>query len=290
MKKFSSTIWAIAIFLAGCGLLLYPTVSDYWNTVHQSRAIAGYEAGIEALKEEDYSQLLNEAKEYNKNLVKKGNRFHPSEKEDTYYRSLLTTENSDVMAALEIPSIAAYLPVYHGVEESVLQSGVGHIEGTSLPVGGSSTHCALSGHRGLPSAKLFSNLNQVKEGDHFLIYTLNETLVYQVDQIQVVRPDETDSLDIEEGQDYCTLITCTPYSINTHRLLVRGIRVADSELADFTEADGAVLAAQTPVQRVFGHLEPEVLLSLAAIPVLFVLLIILLIGSWKREKELEKAE
>lgn len=290
MKKYSSTLVLIAIFLAGCGLLLYPTVSDYWNTLHQSRAISGYEAGVKALEAEDCTELLAAAREYNRRLVNKGNRFHPSEKEHDDYQSLLSAENSDVMAALEIPSIAVYLPVYHGVDESVLQAGIGHIEGSSLPVGGSSTHCALSGHRGLPSSTLFSNLNQVKEGDRFRIYTLNETLTYVVDQIQVVRPEEVESLDIEEGRDYCTLITCTPYSINTHRLLVRGVRVEENLSGDSSGQDEETIAAQTPAQRVFGHLEPGVRLSLALIPVLFILLVMVLFRSWRWTKKPEKAE
>lgn len=290
MKRFRSTLFVVMIFLAGCGLILYPTVSDYWNTRHQSRAIAGYEAGLESLEEEDYTELLKAAREYNQKLVRKGNRFHPSEKEDAYYRSLLSTENSDVMAALEIPAIGAYLPAYHGVDESVLQAGIGHIEGSSLPVGGSSTHCALSGHRGLPSSTLFSNLNQVKAGDRFRIYTLNETLTYEVDQIQVVKPEEVDSLDIEEGRDYCTLITCTPYSINTHRLLVRGVRVEETAEEDGLLPAEKSLAAQSPAQRVIGHLEPGVRLSLAAIPVLFIVLVILLIRSWSGAKKPDEAE
>lgn len=290
MKRFRSTLFVVMIFLAGCGLILYPTVSDYWNTRHQSRAIAGYEAGLESLEEEDYTELLKAAREYNQKLVRKGNRFHPSEKEDAYYHSLLSIENSDVMAALEIPAIGAYLPVYHGVDESVLQAGIGHIEGSSLPVGGSSSHCALSGHRGLPSSTLFSNLNQVKEGDRFRIYTLNETLTYEVDQIQVVKPEEVDSLDIEEGRDYCTLITCTPYSINTHRLLVRGVRVEETAEEDGLLPAEKSLAAQSPAQRVIGHLEPAVRLSLAAIPVLFILLVILLIRSWSGAKKPDEAE
>lgn len=278
------------IFLVGCGLMLYPTVSDYWNTLHQSRAIAGYDAGVESLEAEDYEELLDTAREYNRKLVKKGNRFHPSAQEDAYYRSLLATENSDVMAALEIPSIAAYLPVYHGVDEAVLQAGVGHIEGSSLPVGGSSTHCALSGHRGLPSSTLFSNLNQVKEGDVFRLYTLDEVLTYAVDRIQVVKPEQIESLDIEEGYDYCTLITCTPYSINTHRLLVRGVRVEDAALETLAGPQVKGIAEQTPAQRVLGHMEPGVRLSLAAVPVLFLLLIILLVRSWRWTKKPDKAE
>lgn len=231
MKKHASTILLVLVFLAGCGLLCYPIVSDLWNYRHQSRAIAGYDAGVNRMDGKDYSDMLEAARAYNKSLVSKGNRYYPTEEEDAYYRSLLKTEGSDVMAVIDIPSIQVYLPVYHGTNEDVLQSGVGHLEGTSLPVGGNSTHCVLSGHRGLPSAKLFSNLNLVEEGDRFYIHVLGETLAYEVDQISVVEPDEIEELNIEKDRDYCTLVTCTPYGINTHRLLVRGNRLSDAVLA-----------------------------------------------------------
>lgn len=225
MKKYVSTVILVLVFLAGGGLLLYPLVSDYWNSRHQSVALAGYEASVRHMDKTDYTEFLQAANDYNRSLTNRESRFHPTPEEDAYYRGLLRTKDSDVMASVEIPGIHVWLPVYHGTEDSVLQTGVGHVEGSSLPVGGSSTHCVLSGHRGLPSAKLFTDLNKMGEGDLFRIHILGMVLTYQVDQILVVEPQEMDGLAIEEGKDYCTLLTCTPYGINSHRLLVRGIRV-----------------------------------------------------------------
>lgn len=224
MKKHLSTFLLVLIFLLGGGLFLYPAVSDYWNSRHQSRVIADYEAGMGQLSQEDYTALLEAARAYNESLLTNANRFHPTEEETAYYNSLLQTRTTDIMASIQIPSIRVNLPIYHGTGEAVLQTGVGHIEGTSLPIGGASTHSVLSGHRGLPSAKLFSNLNKVEVGDFFYIHVLGEELVYQVDQIQVVEPQQIETLDIVQGEDFCTLVTCTPYGINSHRLLVRGIR------------------------------------------------------------------
>lgn len=238
LKKYISTILLAAVFLTGSGLLLYPAVSDWWNAWHQSRAIASYEAGVERLKQEDYSGLFEAAEEYNRNLLTDNRRFHPDAEQTKYYHTLLLTGNSDVIATVEIPSIKVRLPVYHSTEEAVLQNGIGHIEGSSLPIGGESTHCVLSGHRGLPSARLFTDLNQVIIGDHFYIHVLGKTLTYETDQITVVEPQEMEDVEIIAGEDYCTLVTCTPYGINSHRLLVRGNRIED---------DGERLISETPV-------------------------------------------
>lgn len=238
VKKYFSTILLTAVFLAGSGLLLYPTISDWWNAWHQSRAIASYEAGVERLDREDYSGLFQAAREYNRELLHDNGRFHPDREQTTHYSTLLLTGNSDVIATVEIPSIKVRLPVYHSTDEAVLQNGIGHMEGSSLPVGGASTHCALSGHRGLPSARLFTDLNQMGEGDRFYIHVLGETLAYETDRITVVEPQDMEGLEIIRGEDYCTLVTCTPYGINSHRLLVRGKRIEAA--AGQMEADAAV--------------------------------------------------
>lgn len=240
IKKYASTVLLTAVFLAGSVLLLYPTVSDHWNARHQSSAIAGYETEVRKLAPEDYSALIRMAEEYNQGLVSNTGRFHPDPEEDAYYRTLLLTGTSDVIATVEVPSIEVKLPVYHGTEEGVLQNGIGHIEGSSLPIGGPSTHSVLSGHRGLPSARLFTDLNKVKEGDIFRIHVLGMTLTYQTDEITVVEPQQVEGLAIEPGADYCTLVTCTPYGINSHRLLVRGKRVVEDGMTDGVNlAEGA---------------------------------------------------
>jgi sortase A len=210
-------------------LLLYPTISDYWNEFHQSRAIAGYVEAVDDMGDEEAEKLIEEAREYNEQLLTKADRWSLSEEELAEYESILDITGTGIMAYVEIPNISVYLPIYHGTDEAVLQVGAGHIEGSSLPVGGGSTHSVLSGHRGLKSAKLFTDIDQLTEGDVFMLHVLNETLTYQVDQIRIVLPEELDDLKIESGADYCTLITCTPYGVNTHRLLVRGHRIENAE-------------------------------------------------------------
>lgn len=223
------------MFLAGIGLLLYPTVSDYWNGLHQSRAIAGYDAAVEKLDTARYEELLAEARAYNEALLQNPARFTPTEEETERYRQLLDVSGTGIMAYAEIPKLDTRLPVYHGTDDAVLQIAVGHIEGSSLPIGGAGTHTVLSGHRGLPSAKLFTDLDQLETGDRFALHVLGDTLWYEVDQILTVLPQEMDALAIDAKEDYCTLVTCTPYGVNTHRLLVRGHRIAK-------EADGAQAA------------------------------------------------
>lgn len=223
------------MFLAGIGLLLYPTVSDYWNGLHQSRAIASYDAAVQELDTTRYDEMLADARAYNEALLQNPARFTPTEEETARYRELLDVSGTGIMAYVEIPKLGTRLPVYHGTDDAVLQIAVGHTEGSSLPVGGAGTHAVLSGHRGLPSAKLFTNLDQLENGDRFVLHVLGDELWYEVDQILTVLPHEMDALAIEAGQDYCTLVTCTPYGVNTHRLLVRGYRVAG-------ETDGAQAA------------------------------------------------
>ena len=264
-KSVVSTVILILVFFLGLSLVLYPSVSDYWNSLHQSRAIATYAEEVSNLNTDRYEQLWAEAVDYNRTLRDRDNAFLLSETQKAAYDSLLNVGGNGVMGYIEIPTIGVSLPVYHGTDEGVLQIAVGHIEWTSLPVGGESSHCVISGHRGLPSAKLFTNLDKLVVGDTFLFRVLDETLTYEVDQILIVEPQETGALRIEEGKDYCTLVTCTPYGINSHRLLVRGHRIDNVEEAD------AVRITADAIQ-----IEPLLVAPFAALPLLAVLLVILL--------------
>lgn len=225
-KKSSSllTVVLVLIFTGGLALILYPTVSDMWNSYHQARAIASYVSTVEEMSAEEYGRILSEAREYNSHIKDRENVFLMSEEEYGRYQKLLNISGNGIMAYIEIPSIGVNLPVYHGTEETVLQVASGHIDWTSLPVGGESTHAAISGHTGLPKAKLFTDIDKLKEGDLFTVHVLKEVLTYEVYQISVVEPEDTELLKIEDGADCCTLVTCTPYGINSHRLLVRGRR------------------------------------------------------------------
>ncbi len=230
MRKRLTTVILLLVLLTGLSLLLYPTVSDYWNSFHQSRAIASYTAQVEEMDPADYEAMWNAAAEYNQRLLADtGDRYRMTEAEEEEYESLLDVTGTGVMGYVEIPKLKTSLPIYHGTDAAVLQIAIGHLAGSSLPVGGEGTHCVLTGHRGLPSAKLFTNLDEMVEGDTFSLHVLDQTLTYEVDQIRVVEPQELDDLEIEEGQDYCTLVTCTPYGVNSHRLLVRGHRIADQQ-------------------------------------------------------------
>ena len=242
MKRKILTVLAILLGLAGLGVLLYPSVSNWMEQAKQRRQIAAYQEAQAQMEQERRAALLAEADRYNQKLAELGISFDmlgEAEKEALLidgksYDELLLAEDSGVMGYLEIEKIKLKLPIYHGVSEEALEDGVGHLEGTSLPVGGETTHAVLFGHRGLPSAKLFTDLDQLEEGDHFLIHVLNETLCYEVDKISVVKPEETSSLAVEEGKDLVTLLTCTPYGVNTERLLVRGHRVpyVEQKVAD----------------------------------------------------------
>lgn len=223
-RKHISTIFIILIFLVGLGFISYPTVSNLWNQAHQSRAIATYSKQVEKLDDSENKKMLKAARKYNKSLLKKSDHWKLSKKDKKKYESLLDVSGTGIMGYIEVPKIDCSLPIYHGTDEGALQIAIGHLEGSSLPVGGKSTHCVLSGHRGLPSARLFTDLDQMEEGDVFILNILGRKLAYEVDQIRVVLPEEMSDLEIEEGKDLCTLVTCTPYGINTHRLLVRGHR------------------------------------------------------------------
>lgn len=231
MKKKNHDFLSVLIVIAGILALAYPFISNYLLEKNSSKAVGSYEQAVEALGDEKIRQMLEDARIYNQQLVQANGFEIPStaiteskELTDTYWK-ILDVDGSGMMGYLTVPRLKETLPIYHGTAEEVLQVGVGHLEYTSFPVGGTSTHAALSGHRGLTSAKLFTDLDQVKIGDKFFLRILNEKIAYQVDKIVTVKPEEMEELSIKEGEDYVTLITCTPYGINTHRLLVRGTRI-----------------------------------------------------------------
>ena len=274
MKKIKiSTIVLILIFLVGLSLLLYPTVSDYWNSLHQSQAIVEYSQEVEKMDQELYEKLWSEAIQYNKTLTNHPNRFEMTEEEKQKYDKLLNVSGNGIMGYIEIPAIDCFLPIYHGTNEAVLQTSIGHLEGSSLPTGGAGTHCVVSGHRGLPSARLFTDLDKLKEGDRFVLKVLDRTLTYEVDQILTVDPYDLEALAIDPQQDYCTLVTCTPYGINTHRLLVRGRRVEDIAQTQETQA----VREKEPVK-------PAVLISLAAGLAVIIWIIVLLVKARRKNR------
>lgn len=249
MRKDFSTIILVVMLFLGIAILLYPTLSDYYNRFAQFKAIANYIEQIDAVDKTDYDYEWMRARAYNEGLKYKPNRFVLSDEDLAEYRSLLNLMGSGIMGYIEVPKINCTLPIYHGTDEAVLQIAVGHIEGTSLPTGELGDHAVLSGHRGLPSAKLFSDLDKMEIGDEFVIRVLNEIMTYRVDQILIVLPEELDGLALDPEQDYCTLVTCTPYGVNTHRLLVRGHRTENAELekiirvvADATQIDARLMA------------------------------------------------
>lgn len=271
IKKNLSSIILVLIFIIGLSLLLYPSFSDYWNSFHQSRAIASYAQTVTTIDDDQYEKMWAQAQEYNTTLAKKQNRWVLSEEEYEEYEGLLNIGGTGIIGYIEIPTIKVSLPIYHGVDEAVLQIAVGHIEGSSLPVGGEGTHCVISGHRGLPSAKLFTNLDEMEEGDLFMMRVLDETLTYEVDQIRIVEPEDLSALEIEEGKDLCTLVTCTPYGINSHRLLVRGHRVENMESANSIRVTADAM-----------QIDPVMVAPVIAVPILLILLIWLLVHYRKR--------
>ena len=273
MKKNSTLIIPLLGLIVGLSLLLYPSLSNWWNSMHQSRAVASYVEQVANLDEDQYAHLWDEVWNYNRELTKRPNSYILNEEQRERYDKLLDVGGTGIMGYVEIPSIGVTLPIYPGTDETVLQIAVGHLEWTSLPVGGESSHCVVSGHRGLPSAKLFTDLDELVMGDIFMFRVLDEILTYEVDQILIVEPHETDALLIEEGKDLCTLITCTPYGVNSHRLLVRGHRVENQEMAQ------TIRVTADAVQ-----IEPVIVAPILAIPMLLVLLIILLIPKRKERR------
>ncbi|HBI64354.1 MAG TPA: class C sortase [Clostridiales bacterium] len=271
MKKHLSTILLALVFVIGLSLLIYPTFSDYWNSFHQSRAIASYTDAVSNMDDDTYERMWAEAQAYNRTLIQKSLHFDLTPEEQKEYEAKLDVSGTGMMGYVEIPSIRCTLPIYHGTNEAVLQIAIGHIEGSSLPVGGTGTHCVLSGHRGLPSAKLFTDLDQLVEGDTFMLHVLDETLTYEVDQILIVLPEEVSALKIEEDKDLCTLVTCTPYGVNTHRMLVRGHRIANEELGVRVTADAM-------------QIDPMLIAPIVAAVILVVLLIWILV-KYRNKKQ-----
>lgn len=273
MKKSKSTIALILIFCVGLSLLLYPTVSNWWNSFHQSRAIASYAEAVSQINEEEYKRIWDAAVAYNERIAATGGggaNLSPEQMAD--YESQLDITGDGIMGYVDIQKIRCTLPIYHGTDDAVLQIAIGHIHGTSLPVGGESTHCVISGHRGLPSARLFTDIDQLVEGDTFIIRTLNEVLTYEVDQIRIVLPQETSDLRIEPGQDLCTLVTCTPYGVNTHRLLVRGHRI---------ETKPGLLAVTAEAIQI----KPVIVMPALAVPMLLALVIWVMVRSKQKSPQ-----
>ena len=227
-NKFATIILAL-IFLAALCLSMNTAESIYCNTLNQTTAIAEYAKKVAQMDAEDYERQWEAARDYNRRLLEKADRYEMTEEERAEYESLLNISGNGIIGTVEIPSISVSLPLYHGTSEGVLQVAAGHLESSSLPTGDKGTHCAISGHRGLPSAKLFTDLDQLENGDTFSLKVLNRVFTYEVDQILVVDPYDLEALEIDLEQDYCTLITCTPYGINTHRLLIRGHRIEVSQ-------------------------------------------------------------
>lgn len=279
IKKQAITLILLGTMLLGICLLAYPSFADYWNSFHQSRAVMSYAEQVGNMKEEEYAQLLSDALAYNKKLAERGISWSMSDEARAKYNETLNVSGGGVIGYIRIRKINVLLPIYHGTSENVLQTSIGHLEQSSFPVGGESTHSMLSGHRGLPSARLFTDLDKLKEGDTFTMTVLNETLTYEVDHVWIVEPSDLSHLQIEKGKDLCTLITCTPYGINTHRLLVRGHRVDN--------ADGDAMVTADAIQ-----IRPVFIAPFFAIPMLFVLLLYVIISTaWKRRNRRDlKAE
>jgi len=270
-KKHFLTMIIMIVMLVGIGLLLYPSIANYWNQFHQTRAIMAYNDTVSSLSTEDYEKILNDAKEYNKKLGETGIVWKMSKAQKAEYEKQLAVDTSGIMGYVSVPKFHIKLPVYHGTNESVLQIAIGHLEQTSLPVGGESSHCEVSGHRGLPSARLFTDIDKIKEGDTWTMNVLNETLTYECDQIRIVEPEDLSNLQITQGKDYCTLITCTPYGVNTHRLLVRGHRIPN--------VDGNANLTADAIQ-----IEPIYIAPFLAIPIILILLIVLIASTRKAKK------
>ena len=273
MKKKRGTIILILLFLLGLLIVLYPTISNRWNRRHANMEIASYNEAVELLGAEDYTQYWADAERFNEHIAQIGSLRDLSEEELAEYNKQLDPVGNGMMGYLSIESIDVYMPIYHTVDESVLQVAIGHVPGSSLPTGGIGNHIALSGHRGLPSARILTDLDKLVEGDVFFLTIMDRTLAYEVDQIKIVLPEEVEDLAIDPEEDYCTLITCTPYGVNSHRMLVRGFRtdaVAGSRRAVPTGA--------TPVDTIFVAIA-------IAIPILIILLIVMLVRTSKKKTD-----
>lgn len=276
MRKHLTTILLFVVMFAGLALVLYPPLADWWNSFHQSRAIASYTQAVDSGEKNDYTEYWEAARAYNEKLKKRDivSRLNDKSLVDAEYSQLLNVDGSGILGIIEIPEIALTLPLYHGTDEAVLQVAVGHLEGTSLPTGGLGTHTAFSAHRGLPSAKLFTNLDQLERGDVFVLRVLDEILTYEIDQIQIVLPHQVESLAIREDQDYCSLITCTPYGVNSHRLIVRGKRTSNSTIAESIRITSEAM-----------QIDPMIVAPIVAAPMLLVLLVIMLVNTSPKKKK-----
>lgn len=272
MKQRIMNFILILILLIGLSLLLYPTVSNWWNSMHQSRAISSYSEAVAQADPAVYEEIRTAARLYNQSIPDDIARFKMTDEDREIYMRNLNMAGDGIMGILEIPVLHVELPIYHGTSEAVLQVAIGHIEGSSLPIGGEGTHCALSGHRGLPSARLFTDLDQMVVGDIFLLHVLDETLTYQVDQINIVLPHEMDGLAMEEGEDFCSLITCTPYGINTHRLMVRGRRIPTAEVKKIVRVTADAV-----------RVDPVIVAPILASPVLLLMLLFAVVYDPKKK-------
>ena len=263
MKRDMIGIVLVLMLFVGVCALLYPSVSQYWNTKTQTRAVDNYQEILDSLKEEDYDAYFQAAEEYNTALA--ALKFPLTDYPQlTNYNEILNINGNGIMGYVSIPKLGVELPLYHGISAQVLNIACGHLEGSSLPVGGDSTHCVLSAHRGLPHARLFTDLDKMEVGDTFLLTVLNRTLTYQVDQITVVRPNETEEVQIIAGKDLCTLLTCTPYGVNSHRLLVRGTRIENAAPALYVTSNAY-------------RIDSLVATPMVAAPLLLILLVILMV-------------
>ena len=255
---FENFLLVLAIVI-GTALLVYPSASNYWNSFRQTKTVMRYAEYVANLSDEQYAAAISAAEEYNRSLAETGIDWDMSEEQRKTYKSLLDLDDSGVMGYIDVPKINVKLPIYHGTSPEVLQVSIGHLEQTSLPVGGGSSHCVLSGHRGLPRAELFSQLDKMVEGDTFTLSVLNETYTYKVDRIRVVEPKNMTELKIMPGEDLCTLVTCTPYGVNSHRLLVRGHRIENLQgnakaVADAMQLDPVFVAPFLMIPLVTGLL------------------------------------
>ena len=277
-KKSSWTTWLlVGVMILGAAIMAYPTVSDWWNSFHATQAIVSYSRQVENTDSNQLSYMIDAAHAYNERIKEKENPYAMSEEDLAEYNSLLDLSGTGLMGYIQIKSINVYIPIYHGTEENILQIAVGHLDWTALPVGGEGTHAVLSGHRGLPSAKLFTDLDKVKEGDRFTVTVLNQTITYEVDQIRIVEPGDIKELNRVPGQDYCTLVTCTPYGINTHRMLVRGHRV---------ENEGGQLVV--PAEAII--LPNYITIPAVGIPLLFVFLVGMMIATRRKRPKVKVSD
>ena len=270
MKNKKSTVILLVSFFIGLSVLLYPSISSYWNSKTQSEAIVDYESMLSQYKPEDYTAIFDEAEDYNEKLsdldepLVEHNRLPD-------YNSILNIGGTGMMGYITIPKISQELPVYHGTSDGVLSVAVGHLQGTSLPIGGENTHCVVSAHRGLPTAVLFTHLDRMEVGDTFYFTILDRTIIYEVDQIRIIEPDDTSLIQIQDGKNYCTLLTCTPYGINTQRLLVRGHQIDASQTRNLYIANEAY------------RIEPLIVMPIVALPIIFMLLIYVMFAPVKKE-------